>query len=598
MYLKSGNAHECRGNAVSHITEKEIRDEALLACPGQIAGSPRSQEMLPGPTVETSAGANRDWERLCAFTLIFVSACILLFVELGAFPLFNPDEALYAEPAREMLITGQYVTTFLNYVVRFTKPPLVIWAQALCYHLFGVNEFAARFVGAATGALLIACTYLFAERYCNRKTALIASTMLMTAPLFVGTAREAITDMPLSLFTAAGLMAFYHSFEQRSNRWLCTAYVLTALAVMTKGPVGVIIPIAVLAVYHLIRRDAVTALKFYKPLLGAFVVGLLALPWFVAEIYITKGAYYYEFIVRENFQRFTSVVDHKGAWWYHLAAIAGGFFPWSVFIPGSLFAAVRGAVRGNSGRGVLLFCACTVAVVVGFFSTSVSKLLPYTVPCFPMLAICIAAYLTDAMEKGRRRSVILPMVLVCAATGIALAVMPHALLKLKEAPAELLVLARSGLCVILTIFLVASVWVWRRRTGTAITFAICGVWLCVAGYGVRALELVSDQWEGAIPEYANFAGQSNWPIFVYHMRKPSVTFYAHRQVIIPTKEELVSELDQTNGAYIIGKKADLDFLERLPRCYLVSNKGLYVLLVQRPLSSWNKPNFVPIIRPL
>lgn len=98
---------------------------------------------------------------LATVLVVFASACLLIFYKLGAFPLFNPDEALYAEPAREMLETGEYITTFLNYAVRFTKPPLVIWAMAAGYHLFGVTEFAARYFGAACGAILVAATYLF-----------------------------------------------------------------------------------------------------------------------------------------------------------------------------------------------------------------------------------------------------------------------------------------------------------------------------------------------------------------------------------------------------------------------------------------------------
>ncbi len=79
----------------------------------------------------------------------------------------NPDEALYAEPAREMLKNGDYLTTHLNYIVRYTKPPLVIWAQALMFSLFGVSELAARSFGAICGAILVVLTQAFVTRYVN-----------------------------------------------------------------------------------------------------------------------------------------------------------------------------------------------------------------------------------------------------------------------------------------------------------------------------------------------------------------------------------------------------------------------------------------------
>ena len=150
---------------------------------------------------------------LLAITSVFLLACVVFFYKLGSFPLFNPDEALYAEPAREMLECGEYITTLLNYVVRFTKPPLCIWAMAASYQVFGVNEFAARFFGAACGAVLVAITCGFIIRFISLRAAVPAALTLVSAPLFVGTAREAITDMPLSLFMACAQMAFFTAFE-------------------------------------------------------------------------------------------------------------------------------------------------------------------------------------------------------------------------------------------------------------------------------------------------------------------------------------------------------------------------------------------------
>ncbi len=93
------------------------------------------------------------WSKKNAWALLatFILATAVFFNGIGSFPLFNPDEALYAEPAREMLKNGDYLTTHLNYIVRYTKPPLVIWAQAFLFSLFGVSEGVARSFGAACG---------------------------------------------------------------------------------------------------------------------------------------------------------------------------------------------------------------------------------------------------------------------------------------------------------------------------------------------------------------------------------------------------------------------------------------------------------------
>jgi 4-amino-4-deoxy-L-arabinose transferase-like glycosyltransferase len=535
-------------------------------------------------------------QSLIPFTAVFIAACVLLFAELGTYPLFNPDEALYAEPAREMYLSGEYITTFLNYVVRFTKPPLVIWCQALSYHLFGINEFAARFFGAACGAILVACMYMFCEKYSSRKAAVVSSLILATAPLFVGTSREAITDMPLSLFTAGSVMAFYHAFEQRASRWCWLGYALIGLAVMTKGPVGLVLPVAIIGCYHLLRRDAWSALRFYRPWFGFILVAAIAVPWFATEIAITKGAYYYEFLVRENFQRFTSVVDHPAPWWYHLAAVAGGLLPWSVFLPGALVNAI-GSWQKPELR-VSLFCACWAVITIAFFSVGVSKLLPYTMPAFPALALLIGVYLCHSIEQRKYFAIAVPVLILAVAAAAGLLGVSYVVPKLKEAPVELISIARYGLMALSAVAAVAGIVALRRKLPAAVAVLLIGFYLCIAICGSQALAAVSGYWEGPLPHFAHYAGASRLPVFVWHMRKPSVPFYAQRQIIIPERDELIQALSQTNGAYILSKKKDLDFLLSLPRCRFLVKHGLYVLVAQTPIAGAPPSQYRPIIRPM
>src|SRR5271156_2567194 len=97
--------------------------------------------IVSGHLNKNKAGAQigYPWLDMGLITAIALLSALTFFSHLGNLPLFNPDEGLYAEPAREMLDTGQYITTLLNYAVRFTKPPLVIWAMALSYKIFGIN---------------------------------------------------------------------------------------------------------------------------------------------------------------------------------------------------------------------------------------------------------------------------------------------------------------------------------------------------------------------------------------------------------------------------------------------------------------------------
>ncbi len=547
------------------------------------------------------SGFREAWQGVLPFAIVFAVTCTLFFAHLGNFPLFNPDEALYAEPAKEMLAIGDYITTYLNYVVRFTKPPITIWGQALGIVVFGCNEFAVRFFGATAGALLVAATYCFAEKFAGRRAAIASSMVLCTAPLFVGTARMAITDMPLSLFTASGMMCFYAAFKKTNKNYLWLAYVLTGLAVMTKGPVGIVLPVAILGLFHLLRNNWKEALRFYSPVIGALIVGLIALPWFTVEIYITKGAYFNDFILRENFQRFTSVVDsHKGGWWYHIAAMLAGFFPWSVFIPQALFGALQvERVRALWRNGPLkvistycgemslnqelaLYCLCWTVITVGFFSASVSKLLPYTLPAFPAVALLIALEFDKILETRNKTKALVPAILLASIfAGISL-VLPHLVSKLRDAPTSLIQLAQS-LCSYELIFTMVAVAFTLRRSYRTAFFAFLGpTVLSFLYFGGQILTELSNTWEQPLPDMARFAGSSSLPVLVFDMRKPSMPFYTGRQVIQPSSQDAVKEFlasdKAVNGAYVLTKTKQKEFFENLPGCKVVCSQGKFLLV--------------------
>ncbi len=608
-----------------HIRTQKIRHPfvgAQVKTP-LLSTSPADSASSPDPVGAGKGGGKGILQEILPFALVFLSGCLMFFLDLGSYPLFNPDEALYAEPAREMLETGQYVTTLLNYVVRFTKPPLVIWAMALSYKVFGVNEFAARFFGAASGAILLAGTYWFLRRYAGKKPAALGALTLATAPLFVGVAREAITDMPLALFLSGSLMSFYHAFEEKSSSWRFLGYVLIGLAVMTKGPVGLVLPVAIMSLFYVLRGQLPAAATFFRPLIGLFIVALIAIPWFALEIYVTGGAYYNEFIVRENFQRFTSVVDHKGAWWYHVAAMLGGFFPWSVFLPlafvrlvglcqtqtgphtggGTINPASSGASAPEGEKfklvcraktlcarlplfrqlspveSLFLFAAVWSLTVLLFFSASVSKLIPYTLPAFPALAILVALAAQEAAQSATSRRLALPFFLLVLIYGGAWLGLPVALSRLREAPWGLEELLKSWLAIQLVTVSLGLLCVNLKRQQLAVALFAALTLVFSLYFGGRALPILSAEWEGPLPLLCRYASVSDWPILVFDMRKPSVPFYTGRQAILPgDRLDLEKRLSNLNKAYILSRSRDRQYLESLPGCRTVAEKGKFILV--------------------
>lgn len=546
--------------------------------------------------------SENQWLFLATFGFVFALASLLIFSNLGNFPLFNPDEALYAEPAREMLETGEYVTTLLNYAVRFTKPPLVIWAMAAGYSIFGVTEFAARYFGAACGAILVAVTYLFTRAQINNRSALVAAFALLTAPLFLGVSREAITDIPLSLFVTGSMMCLFHGYEKhkRSEKqqgsWLAlfTAYTAIGLAVMTKGPIGIILPVAILGVYHLLKWDVRAALRFYKPWFGLPLVALIAVPWFAIEISVTKGAYYREFILRENFQRFTGVVDHKAAWWYHIAAMFGGFFPWTLFLPGAVLTVLNSTnavgteptrtnpvnrLRNLSTRqSTMLFAITGSIIILSFFSAGVSKLLPYTLPAFPLLAVLVGGYVDQLWTEAKNKTGAVIFAILATLYGAALAAVPIVGSRLHDCPGSLLSAATSILVIHAIAATIAAILWLRHKFGAALVSFVLSTYLALLTIGNQGMEAVSKQWETPIQSFAEYAGPTKATIVVYQMRKPSVTFYAKRRFLLPKNpKELAYILSKTDRAYIISRSRGESDLKVLPGIKHLCQMGQYVL---------------------
>lgn len=557
------------------------------------------------------------WQTLWPFILVLAASCLIFFGALGKAPLFNPDEGLYAEPAREMLETGEYVTTLLNYVVRYTKPPLIMWMMVGAYQAFGVNEFAARFFEAASAVILIGTTYLFLAHYATRRAGVIAAATLATAPLFVATGRLAITDMPLSLFMAGALMSFYHGFASRQRRFKWVGYVLVGLALMTKGPVGAVLPIAILLAYHVCRNDLGQAWRYYNPLGGLLVVSAIAVPWFAYEIYITNGAYYYEFLVRENFQRFTGVVDHKFPWWYHIAAMGGGFFPWTLFLPAAVQTLVSeyGGIIGIKERcarrvkellprqdktttppaelsefqmretDLGLFALLWAGAVLVFFSVSVSKLLPYTLPAFPALAILVALEIDLVIDYKQWRYLALPFLIITLIFAAGTAVAPFAIQRLRDCPEDLGRLIKAACAFELFIAMGALVLAARRNLTASVAFFAVATGAAFIFFGSQVLDVIARDWEEPLVVFARYAAVTTEPVIVYDLRKPALPFYTRRPVINQAfgPGELATRLQKMPAAYILTKAKNQGQFADKKGYEIVSCQNRFLLV------HWRKP---------
>jgi 4-amino-4-deoxy-L-arabinose transferase-like glycosyltransferase len=323
---------------------------------------------------------------------------------LGRPALWEPDEGRYAEIAREMLLTHDYVTPRDNWVRYFEKPPLVYWAEALSIKLLGPNELAVRLPAALSSVAEVAVTAALGEAMFGAAVGLAAAMVLALSPLVFGFARFATLDPTLAFFVAAALGAFWAAarapaFEgAASRRWFLLSAALTAAGTLTKGPVALVLTGAVGLAWMLAEGRAREIVRM--PWLGAIAIyTAIAAPWFVLAGW-RNPEFARFFFIHEHVERYLETTEHGwGPYFFVVVAIAG-MWPWICFVPmgvRELLHARGGAgeapapARRPDARASLTFMLWWFGIILVFFSIPRSKLGSYILPAMPPLAI-VAGY--------------------------------------------------------------------------------------------------------------------------------------------------------------------------------------------------------------
>lgn len=329
----------------------------------------------------------------------------LFFIFLGSRPLFVPDEGRYAEIAREMAVSGDYVTPFLNGVKYFEKPVLFYWLGAAAIKIGGVHIWSVRSINGLLGLLGCLLTYFTARKLYNRQTGLLSALILGTSLLYFVMAHMVSLDLPVTLFLAASLYAFLlgtrakTGWGRRLYFWCAAA--AAACAVLTKGLIGIVFPILIVSSWIALFYDWRLLKRIYLPT-SLLIFFLIAAPWHILVGWRNPEFFYFYFI-EQHFLRYTTMdVGHYQPAWFFIPHLIIGFFPWIVFLPQSIAAALPRAWKQRDAYKTELFFLLWAGLVFLFFSFSKSKLIPYILPVFPPLAILTGHYLTQCFQQKRR----------------------------------------------------------------------------------------------------------------------------------------------------------------------------------------------------
>jgi 4-amino-4-deoxy-L-arabinose transferase-like glycosyltransferase len=333
-----------------------------------------------------------------AHVLILLILCgLLFFFGLGSLGLTDRDEGSNAEAAREMAQSGDWLSPTLNGAPRFAKPAFLYWLISSAYRLFGISEFAARLPSAVFGTALILLQYYVARRIFGPTTGLRAALMLLLNFEILAIGRMVLTDMVLVFFTTLSIFSFFLAMwgQGSAKRWYWVSYAAMGFATLTKGPVGLLIPVlAILPYLFLARpwRQGYRVLRESRPLAGIAVVLAIAAPWYTAMFFV-HGSGYAASARGDTITRFFTVIGgHGGTVFFYLPILLLGFFPWSGFLPAALvqgFQKRRNAPGGEQAAELAVLCTIWVLAVFLFFTLSSTRLPHYIAPLFPAAALLV-----------------------------------------------------------------------------------------------------------------------------------------------------------------------------------------------------------------
>ncbi len=330
--------------------------------------------------------------------LLILATMVVAFCMYGVANFYAPDETRYSEVAKEMLANHNFIVPYIDGMIFFHKPPLVYWITCIFMSIFGENTWGARLVNPVLLGICLIFTYITVRKVLDcRQTALLSVAVSLSTILFLFVGRYLNMDLAIAVFLNMTMLSYWVSLKydddyKKSTYWLTLAFIFAGLAVMTKGLMGIVFPMAIVGLYSVIMGQYKRLLDI-RLYLGLVIVAVISLPWiFAVEQYHPNFAYYY--IVVQQILRFsTDAQNREVSKIIYLLAIIGAFFPWTLFLPKilkSFFSKQAFKNRKQNSDKWFLFIWATFIFI--FFGISKSFLFGYLAPLILPLSILVAIY--------------------------------------------------------------------------------------------------------------------------------------------------------------------------------------------------------------
>ncbi|MBD2364067.1 glycosyltransferase family 39 protein [Anabaena minutissima FACHB-250] len=539
-----------------------------------------------------------------AVTVVIVWLVVLGWVaygwNLGSVGLIDETEPLFAEASRQMLLTGDWITPYFNGETRFDKPALIYWLQAIAYAVIGVNEWAVRLPSAL--AAMGVTTLVFYTIYWSLTkkdelkpvssltrpylAAVVAAAITALNPEMIIWGRTGVSDMLLTGCIASALLCFFRGYAQLGtgdrgqgtgrtdkvesntypipntqspfpNKWYLACYVLIAGAILTKGPVGIVLPGLIIGAFLLYVGQLWTVVREMRLFSGLVIISCLSAPWYLLVTWRNGSNYIDSFFGYHNIERFTDVVNgHSAPWYFYFLIVLLLFAPYSVYLPLAMIRLKfwqRSHWRTQERSQQLgLFAFIWFISIFSFFTIAVTKLPSYVLPLMPAAAILVALLWSDFFsqpEPNTSRTVITyPIsflqvsswinVVFLSVLSVALFHLSYFLGKDPAAPNFNQILQDSGLPQI-------GGWIWLLFAFIVAVLILSRQWHSIIGVNLLgfvaflmimlmpALLLVDQERQLPLRDLSAAVVQFQKPqeeIIMVGFKKPSVVFYSHKHI--------------------------------------------------------------------
>jgi 4-amino-4-deoxy-L-arabinose transferase len=416
---KKKRRHPFPGNKLPGYFQMSLRDKRL---PGYFQICPRDKRKLDHCVSGYSIMKKSVIALIAVFLLIYI-------LPLGVRPLVIPDEPRYAEIPREMIAAGDWIVPRLNGLRYFEKPVMGYWLNALSLSIFGENAFAVRFPSAMSVGISALILLILARRFPSASgsrhpetgsqkpasrnqhpetrnqhpaSSILPPAIFLTSFEVFGVGAFSVLDSMLSLFLTGAMAAFFLAYMENrpaKRRLLFGVFGgFCGFAFLTKGFLAFAVPAVSIVPFILWERR-------WKDLPGILVpsviaIFLISLPWCIA-VHLKESDFWHYFFWVEHIQRFASdKAQHAEPFWFYIPTLIGGGLPWTFLLP----AAIWGLKKTRPENPLIRFSICWFLFPFLFFSASSGKLGTYILPCFPPLAILIAAGLLTYFGENKKKA--------------------------------------------------------------------------------------------------------------------------------------------------------------------------------------------------